>query len=147
VEPVSDIERRFEGLETILVRAGGDTRELAVESVRPKGKLLLLKLGGVDDRTAAQALRGAELGVSGGSVSPVPEGQYYVHDMVGCKVIGKSGRLVGEVRDVVRMPASDVFVVDGPGGEVLIPFVDAFVRRIDLENKRVEIDEIEGLVD
>lgn len=146
LQPVSDVPERFQGLEHVLLRYGGGTEEVSVESVRSEGDRVLLKLKGVDDRTAAERLRGAEIGVRKKDVYPVPEGTYYVFDLIGCKVVGKDGRDIGVVDEVWNMPANDVLVVETPAGEVLIPAVKSVVKQVDLENKVVEIEEIEGLL-
>ncbi len=146
VQAVSDVPERFESLERVLVRHGGTTREVAVQGVRGKGGSLLLKLEGVDDRTAAQALTGAEIGVKRDDVYPVPQGTYYVFDLIGCMVIGKDGRDIGLIDDVWKTPANDVFKVKTASGEVLIPVVQSVVKEIDLRQKVVKIEEIEGLL-
>jgi 16S rRNA processing protein RimM len=146
VQPVSDVPERFKALERVLLRHGGSTEEVCVQGVRSKGGAVLLKLEGVDDRTAAQALTGAEIGVRRKDVYPVPEGTYYVFDLIGCKVIGDGGRYIGMIDDVWKMPANDVFAVKTAAGEVLIPVVQSVVKEIDLESKIVKIEETEGLL-
>jgi 16S rRNA processing protein RimM len=146
VQPVSDVTERFKTLERVLVRQDGNVREVAVESARAKGGSVLLKLEGIDDRTAAEALSGAEIGVRRKDVYPIPEGTYYVFDLIGCKVLGQEGREIGLIDDVWKMPANDVFVVRDGTKEVLIPVVKSVVKKVDLERKVVEIEEIEGLL-
>jgi len=145
-QPVSDMPERFKALERVLVRHGGTTREVAVEGVRRKGGSVLLKLEGVDDRTAAEALTGAEIGVGRNDVCPIPEGTYYVFDLIGCRVVGKDDRDIGLIDDVWKTPANDVFAVKTASGEVLIPVVQSVVKEIDLRRKIVRIEEIEGLL-
>jgi 16S rRNA processing protein RimM len=147
VEPISDVAGRFEALDYVLVRHGGKTSEIGVESVRWKGKLALVKFHGIDDRTSAEELKGAEIGVRREDVFPVPEDTYYVFDIVGCSVIGSSGRKIGTVDEVLRMPANDVLVVKRDEGEALIPVVKSIVKTIDLAGKRIVIEEMEGLLD
>lgn len=146
VQPVSDMPERFKALERVLVRHGGTTREVAVEGVRRKGGSVLLKFEGVDDRTAAEALTGAEIGVGRNDVCPIPEGTYYVFDLIGCRVVGKGDRDIGLIDDVWKTPANDVFAVKTASGEVLIPVVQSVVKEIDLRRKIVKIEEIEGLL-
>ena len=146
-EQISDVPERFRTLEYVLVRKGGRISRLAVESVRTKGKLFLLKFEGIDDRTAARDLTGAEIGVRKKDVHPVPEGTYYQFDLVGCAVVGESGREIGTVEDVLKMPANDVLVVRAGGREVLIPVVKSVVREVDTETGQIVIVEMEGLLD
>ena len=71
---------------------------------------------------------------------------YYVFDLVGCRVVGNSGE-IGVIREVLKMPANDVLVVDSGSREVLIPAVKSVVREVDLEGRVVTIEEMEGLLD
>ncbi len=147
VEPVSQAPGRFENLTRIILQTQSGLSEVVVEGVRWKGRLALVKIAGIDDREAAQRLRGASLGVRLADVMPLPVGLFYTFEIIGCKVFGKDGRLIGRVVDVLEMPASDVYVVETSRGEALIPAVKSIVKRVDVENKQILIEEIEGLVD
>ncbi len=146
-EQVSDVPDRFLKLEYVLVRKGGEVEELAVESVRTKGRHFLLKLDGIDDRDAARRLTGADIGVRKEDVPPAPDDTYYQFDLVGCVVAGESGREIGKVEDVLKLPANDVLVVRAGEREVLIPVVKAVIREVDPETGRIVIAEMEGLLD
>jgi 16S rRNA processing protein RimM len=146
-EQVSDIPERFRTLEYVLVRKGGEISELAVESVRTKAKLFLLKLKGIDDRDAARDLTGADIGVRKEDIHPVPEDTYYQFDLVGCVVVGESGREIGKVEDVLKMPANDVLVVRAGEREVLVPVVKTIMKEVDPDTGRIVIVEMDGLLD
>ena len=147
VEPVSEVRERFEGLARVLVRSGEGIKEMNVVSTRPKGDLLLLRLEGIDDMTAAQGLAQAELGVRRQDVWPLPEGSFYIFDLVGCLVVGEGGREIGIVDDVLGMPANDVLVVKTEKGEALVPVTRNVVKQVDLAGKTIVIEELEGLLD
>jgi 16S rRNA processing protein RimM len=146
-EPVSDVTERFAGLRRALLKRGDQISEVGVASVRTKGAEMLLKLEGTDDRTAAETLTGAELGVRRQDVWPLANDTYYVFDLVGSRVVGDGGREIGIVEDVLRMPANDVFVVRTAKGETLLPVTRNVVKRIDATAKIVEIEELKGLLD
>jgi len=147
VEPVSDIVERFMGLRRVLLRRGDEIGEVGVASVRRKGGDVLLKLEGTDEREAAKALAGAELGVRRQDVWPLARDTYYVFDLIGSRVVGDGDREIGRVEDVLRMPANDVFVVRTDKGEALIPVTRNVIKRIDAANKIVVIEELNGLLD
>jgi 16S rRNA processing protein RimM len=90
----------------------------------------ILRLSGVDDRSAAEALRGERILVSGGDLAP---DEYLSADLVGCSVPG-----VGEVRRVVQAPSCDLLEVGEAG--VLIPFVSDAVKRVDTGARVIEVD-------
>lgn len=146
VEPVSETFERFRCLSRALVRDKDGVREIGVKSVKKKGDLIMVKIEGIDDRASAHALATAELGVRRQDVWPLPEGSYYIFDVVGCRVVGTDGKEIGRVEDVVGMPANDVLVVRTDKGEALVPVTRNVVKRIDVAAKTVIIEEIEGLL-
>ena len=90
----------------------------------------IVRLSGVHDRSAAEALRGQRILVAGGALA---EGEYLTADLVGCTVPG-----VGEVRRVVQAPSCDVLEVGADG--VLIPFVSDAIKRVDTAAGIIEVD-------
>lgn len=107
--------------------------------------MALLKLEGVEDRTAAEALRGKELLVRREDAR-LPDGEYFDDELIGLDVYnGETGQRVGELTKVERYPASKVYTVRGDR-EFLVPAVkDAFILGVDLENNRMDIRVWEGL--
>jgi 16S rRNA processing protein RimM len=92
-------------------------------------------------------LRNSEIGVRKSEVAPLPEGTYYIFDLIGCEVVGSRSGVIGKVDDVLQMPANDVLVVETRKGEVLIPLVGNVIKGIDIAGKMISIEEIEGLLD
>lgn len=128
---------------------GGAERDFVVESVRPHGGRLLLRLDGVADRTAADALRGTVFLVDSGELPPIEEpDEYYDHQLEGLLVRTVDGVDVGTVAEVLHTAAGELLSVKTPGGaEILVPFVTAIVPRVSLADGLVEIDPPEGLLD
>ena len=124
-----------------------DGQAIAVAARRVHKGLALLKLEGVDDRTAAEALRGKDLLVRRADAH-LPEGEFFDDELLGLDVYdGETGRCVGELVKVERYPASKVYTVRGVR-EFLVPAVkDAFILGVDLENNRMDIRVWEGLVE
>jgi 16S rRNA processing protein RimM len=148
VQPMTDFPARFRKLR--LLWMGGDNvsaAETAVETavVSPRG--IRLKLKGIDDRTAAERLRGKLLFVDETHRAKLSRGQYFVHDIVGLAVSEEGGGDLGTVADVLRYPASDVYVVRGERGEILIPAVKEFIRSVDLGTRRMIVRLIEGMTE
>lgn len=118
---------------------GGAWREYQVLDVQVHGKGLVAHLQGVDDREAAQALRGSEVGVPREQL-PAPEAdEYYWQDLMGLKVVNLQEEPLGVVADLLETGANDVLVVRN-GTERLIPFVDAVVREVDLTAGVIRVD-------
>ena len=146
VEPLTDWPERFEVYRSLYLE-GEKGGWVDVERGRVQGRHVILKLQGVDDREGAGALREVVLKIRRRECPPLEEGSYYIFDLVGSTVRTVEGEAIGTVVDVLRMPAQDVFVVDMEGREVLIPAVKAFIKDVDVENKRVVVELIEGLLD
>ena len=108
---------------------------------------LLLKLPGVEDRTAAEALRGKELYIRRADAE-LPEGEYFDEELIGLDVYnGETGACIGELTAVERYPASKVYTVRGVK-EFLVPAVQgAFILGVDLESNRMDIRVWEGLAE
>ena len=118
-----------------------------VTHMRPHKNLILLKLEGIDDIPAAQALRGEILWADRSALPPLPSGRFFIQDLIGMAVCEEeTGAPVGTVQDVWKGPSQDVFVVCGPQErQILIPHVDAFVKTIDMDARRILVHLIEGM--
>ena len=96
-----------------------DGREMHVRASRPNGGRMLVAFEGVEDRNAAEVLRGLTLVVPRSSLPDLPPGEYWPHQLEGCVVVTESGRTLGAITDVVANPAQDLWVtVDDAGTEI-----------------------------
>ena len=140
---ISDDPRRFESGSTL---HHSDGRTLVVERARAHADRFLVKFEGVDDRPAAESLRGA-LYVPDEDVRRLDEDEYWYDDLVGCMVVRSTGDEIGTVRSVLERPAQDLLEVDTPRGPRLIPIVKEIVVDVDTKTRRIVIDPPEGLLD
>ncbi|MGD1173539.1 ribosome maturation factor RimM [Mycobacterium seoulense] len=131
------------------VSRGGGERDFVVESAREHGGRLLVRLAGVADRDAADALRGTVFVVDSEDLPPIDEPDtYYDHQLEGLHVRTTAGQDVGVVAEVLHTAGGELLAVRrGDGGEVLVPFVGAIVTSVSLDDAAVEIDPPEGLLD
>ena len=130
-------------------RGGGPRRTYVIESAREHGGRLLVRLAGVDDRSAADALRGTVFLVDTQDLPPIEDpDEFYDHQLEGLRVVTTDGRLVGNVNEVLHTPAGELLsVTSETGGEVLVPFVSAIVTEVSLERQTIEIDPPDGLLE
>ena len=122
------------------------SNEYEIEGSRSSGRFVHLKLRGIDTREKAQALRGAYLQTPERDLGALPEGEYYLFQLIGLNVRSLDGRDLGHVRDVISAPENDVYVVSGPFGEVLIPAIDDVIRDVDLTAGVILIEIVPGLL-
>lgn len=140
----SDSIEIYETIESIYV----EDRLTVIENVRAQKNMVILKLEGADDRNAAEALRGKDLYITEDDLPELPEGQYYVRDLIGMSVTEEDGNLLGHVTDVLQNTAQDIFEVESENGKkLLIPKVDQFVLDIDAEKREITVRLIEGMLD
>lgn len=127
---------------------GGAEREYTIESMREHGGRLLVRLDGVADRNAADALRGTLFVVDSQELPPIDEpDEYYDHQLEGLQVRTVAGDAVGTVAEVLHTAAGELLAVRGAEREVLVPFVGAIVTSVSLADRLIEIDPPEGLLE
>lgn len=114
-------------------------REYRVVEGKVHGQTLLAQLEGVDDRNASEALKGLDVAVDRSAFPAADEDEYYWDDLIGLDVVNTGGVALGKVEGLLETGAHDVLRVKG-GQERLIPFVDAYVREVDLEGKRILVE-------
>jgi 16S rRNA processing protein RimM len=113
-------------------------RLICVETARFVKNLPILKFVGTENRDEAEALRGQTLAVSALSLEPLPDGEWYVRDLIGCDVQDETGIRFGSVSDVIQNGAQDLYEIAMPDGrKFLLPAVAAFVIHVDIQAKRV----------
>jgi 16S rRNA processing protein RimM len=113
---------------------------LRVVQAREHGSSVVAAVQGVEDRSAAQALRGARVYVSRASFPTPDAGEYYWVDLIGLAVVNRQGETLGEVEGLLETGAHAVLRVRRGDAELLIPFVDAYVDRVDLAARKVCVD-------
>ena len=140
---ISEVEGRFDDDATVWLEDG---RALTVGSSRRHGDRLLVRFREVHDRGEAEALCKSVLFVPEAMSPELPEGSWWDHQLVGCRVATDTGRELGELTDVIHTAANDVWsVVDAAGSETLIPVLNDVLVDVDVGEKRIVVREGEGL--
>jgi 16S rRNA processing protein RimM len=120
---------------------------LTIRDARFHSGTLLLSFNGFDDRTSVESLRNVLL-LS--DVNPkeanATEDDFHISQIVGSSVIDVEGIDWGLVVDVMHLPAQDTLVIDHNGREILVPFVKAFVPKVDIDKKIITVNSIESLL-
>jgi 16S rRNA processing protein RimM len=120
--------------------------QYAIERSRRRAGFLYLKLAGINDREHALKERGRYLQAPESSLGPPGEDTFYHYQLIGLRVVTTSGEELGEITDIITTGANEVFVARGKRGELLIPAIEDVVRQVDVEDGRLLIEPIPGLL-
>lgn len=131
----------------IVVYIGPEYRPLHITKRRPHARGLLLSFEGYQSRETAAELRNLLVQVPAADRPPLPDGEYYHHQLLGLQVIDEKNTSLGWITAILATGANDVYVVkDSEGLELLIPVIESVVLDIDLEAKQVTIHMLPGLL-
>ncbi len=114
---------------------------------RPDRGAFIIAVNAINDRDAAQLLSGTLIEAADKDVVRDDPDSYFVHELIGLNVVTDEGEPLGVLSDVLQMGAADVYVVNGPRGEILLPAIADVVREIDLNARLIRITLLPGLLD
>lgn len=147
VTVLTDFPERFGSTEWVYVGNETDADAYRLQSHRWHKNNVLLTLDGVTDRTHAQQLTGQLVQVPMADAVPLPEGSYYVYQLVGLQVFTTAGEPLGTVVDIFETGANDVLVVQNEAQqEILLPSIPDVLKSADLDQKRITVELIDGLI-
>jgi 16S rRNA processing protein RimM len=148
VELHSDVPERFRvGLRLFALAQDGIRRELHVEELWPHKGDLVLKFAGIDSISDAEALVGCELQVPRGERAQLESGWNYVSDLIGC-VVFDAARELGKIEDVQFGAGEAPLLIVGTGSKRYeIPYAEAYLKVVDLERRRMQMQLPEGMLD
>ncbi|MDB6213484.1 MAG: ribosome maturation factor RimM [Gemella haemolysans] len=142
-------EQRFEkGTELLITRGNQVVKEVTVESYRTHKNNLLVKFVGIDSIEEAEKLKNLQIKIDSDNIGELEENEFYFHEIIGCEVFDENGKSLGEISEILTPGANDVWVIKSQNGkEILIPYIEDVVKKIDVENKKIDIEVMEGLID
>lgn len=136
---LTDFPKRLRRGKTVYV--GDAYVPMKLEHVRTQNKALLLKFEGVDTNESAAPLTNQCVFVRTDQLPKLPEGEYYHYEILGMNVIDQAGAPLGMVTDILETGANDVYLITREdGSELLFPAVKAFIIKIDVANKLMQIN-------
>lgn len=155
VFPLTDVPSRFDALKQVtLSRPRGQEEAVVVheaveiEWIKHVGRVIAVKFQGVSDREDAEKLRQLYLQVPKSEAAPLPEGSFYVFDIIGLTVVGVDGVRIGSIVDVFGTGSNDVYTVERDGGgQVLLPAIKQVIKSISLADGVVVVDPMPGLLE
>ena len=140
-------EASFLGVEAVFLRSiSGETREYRVTSAKPHKKIFLMQLEGVNSREEGEKYKGNEILVKKETLSREDD-EYFWYELLGLKVYLESGEYLASVSQIIPSGGNDIYVVKKDEREFYIPATHEVVKEIDLEDGKMIVSAMEGLLD
>ena len=147
VSAYADTPQSFNCDSRVLIDPEGDSCTLTIESISRHSGRIKVKFREIDSRTDAESLEGKQIAISQDQLRNLPEGDFYVFELVGCTIKNADGIVEGVVEDVINNPGNDLLLVTKSSKKHYIPFVREIIERIDLHKREITICSLEGLFD
>lgn len=147
VVPFTDNISRFEDLKTVYVETKKGLETFQIEEVKYSKNTVLLKLKGIDDINIAENYRNCYLKIDRENAVKLPEDTYFIVDLLGMTVETDDGVNLGKIIDVYPTGSNDIYVVKNEDGkQVLLPAISQVIRKVDIQNKKMIVHLIDGLI-
>ena len=147
VNPFTEDITKFERLDEILLEKSKKLTPYKIENVKYHKNIVILKLKGVDNPDEAEKLRNSYIKIDREKEEPLPEGTYYIADLIGLDVYTDEGIKLGIVDDIYNHGSSDIYVVKSElGKQILLPAIKDVLKDIDLASEKVIVHIIPGLL-
>lgn len=143
---VNDVTR-FDDLKKVYIKIRKELKELEIEEVKYHKNQVLLKFKGVETVEQAEMLRNAILEIDRKDAIPLAEGEYFIADLLESEVYTDEGEKLGILEDIFNTGSNDIYVVKNElGKSILLPRIKDVFKEIDVENKKIIVHLIEGLI-
>jgi 16S rRNA processing protein RimM len=146
VNSFTDDNTKFERMPKVFIKQKGNLKEYEIEKVGYNKNQVIIKFKNIDTIEEAEKLRNSYIVVDRDIFGDLPEGVYYIADLIGLDVFTESNEYLGKVDDIFSTGSNDVYVVkDELGKQKLLPGIDEVIKIIDIENGKIIVNLIEGL--
>ena len=143
---VNDVTR-FDDLKKVYIKIRKSLKELEIEEVKYHKNQVLLKFKGIETVEQAEMLRNAILEIDRKDAIPLEEGEYFIADLLESEVFTDNGEKLGILEDIYNTGSCDIYVVKNElGKSILLPRIKDVFKEIDVENKKIIVHLIEGLI-
>jgi len=142
-----DDDAVFEPGRQVILSQKGSERPAQIEFFRRQHGRCVAKLRGIDTISEAEKYIGSEIRIPADTLPVAADGSFYTFQLKGCRVFAENGEYIGTVAEVLGAGGAQILKVDRENEETLIPFAQSYLRKIDLDRRRIEVDLPEGLRD
>jgi 16S rRNA processing protein RimM len=126
----------------VIIETKQESFPTTAENVNKIGNKLMVKFAGIDSRERAEECRGGEILSRLGDLPPKGKDEFYIFDLVGLNVLDADNAIFGKIKDILNMPANDVLVIESLDGDVLVPFIQGVIDKIDMAGGQVTISRV-----
>ncbi len=147
IYPYVDDISRFDNLKKVHIKSKKEEKELQIEEVKYQKNMVLVKFKGIETVENAEKLRNSFVEIDRADAIPLEEGQYFIADLLGLDVFLDTGEKLGVLEDIYNTGSSDIYVVKNElGKQFLLPYIDEVIKQINLEEGKIIVHIIEGLI-
>jgi 16S rRNA processing protein RimM len=138
MDVLTDFPQRLRNNKVVYV--GEEHEALTLQTIRSQDRALLVSFTGFDDCDVIARLRNCNVYVKISELPPLPEGEYYFHQLMDLRVVDHTGKELGAITEILETGANDVYVVtDAEGKELLLPAIEAVILKVDLEKREMQV--------
>ncbi len=146
VIPYTDNITRFKKLKTVFIEKKNELIQQTIEEVKYSKNVVLLKFKEISNIETAEKLKNCYIKINRKDAVTLPENSYFIVDLLGLEVYTKEGKLLGKLDDIFPTGSNDVYVVkDEFGKQILLPAIKSVIKEVNIKNKKIIVDLIEGL--
>ena len=147
VKPFTDDIKKFDTFKEIFVEKKNQLQLFQIEKVNYSKGMVILKLKGIETPEQAETLRNCYIKMDRKNAKKLPEGTYYIADLIGLDVYSDEEELLGKVDDIYNSGSADIYVVkDELGKQILLPGIKDVIKQIDVDNEKIIVHLIDGLI-
>lgn len=148
VYPTTDDINRFDNLKEAILDTGKDYINLKIQGVKYFKNMVIVKFKGIDNINDIEKYKGKYLLVTRENAVPLEENEYYIADLIDMEVYDENGDKLGVLYDVMQTGANDVYVIRlDSGKELLLPNIDQCILEVNVEDKKMKVHILEGLME
>lgn len=140
IDPMTFDNSRFAALSDAFIETDGTYKPIKVLSASYSDNAVYINIDGVDDRNKAELLRHKFICVDRAHAAKLPEGQYFITDLIGCTVTDTNGKELGRLTDVMSRPANDVYEIKSQSYILLVPALKKLLHTVDTDSKHIVLD-------
>ena len=147
VNPFTDDINRFDELKKVYIENKSKKQEFEIEEVKYHKNMVLVKFKGIDKIEDAESLRNTYILIDRKDQRPLDKDTYYIVDLLGSEVYTDEDQLLGKLEDIFNTGSNDIYVVkDKLGKQILLPAIKDVIKEIDMENKKIVVHLLNGLI-